>query len=254
MQLLTMMLKKERHDIVMRQINLHNRVLTTELAQLLKVSEDTVRRDLNEMANANLLCKVYGGALSCTDQATFDPLAIHATAAKVSIAHKAISLVQDGMVVVTGGGTTLMEFVKQLPKNLQATIFTVSPLIAIETAHHPKIKVILIGGLLAKHSQVTYGSHVISQLGDLNADLCLVGTGAIHSITGLTDADCEVNQLEKAMLCAASKSAMLCISAELDNVLHAKTTALANVDYLITELDPADVKLKAYQCEKLNIL
>jgi len=44
------MLKKERHDSIMRQINLHNRVLTSDLVQLLNVSEDTIRRDLQELA------------------------------------------------------------------------------------------------------------------------------------------------------------------------------------------------------------
>lgn len=55
------MLKKERHDFIMRQINLHNRVLTSDLVQLLNVSEDTIRRDLQEMSDDNLLYKVHGG-------------------------------------------------------------------------------------------------------------------------------------------------------------------------------------------------
>lgn len=55
------MLKKERHDLIMRQINLHNRVLTSDLVQLLNVSEDTIRRDLQELADNNQLIKVHGG-------------------------------------------------------------------------------------------------------------------------------------------------------------------------------------------------
>ena len=58
------MLKKERHDLIMRQINLHNRVLTSDLVQLLNVSEDTIRRDLQELSDDNFLYKVHGGALS----------------------------------------------------------------------------------------------------------------------------------------------------------------------------------------------
>ena len=57
------MLKKERHDFIMRQINLHNRVLTSDLVQLLNVSEDTIRRDLQELVDEGLLYKVHGGGI-----------------------------------------------------------------------------------------------------------------------------------------------------------------------------------------------
>jgi DeoR/GlpR family transcriptional regulator of sugar metabolism len=179
------MLKKERHDFVMRQINLHNRVLTSDLVHLLNVSEDTIRRDLQEMSDDNLLYKVHGGALSKSYHSSFDDSSVYAKDAKICIAKKTIPLVKDGMVILTGGGTTVLELVKQLPENLQATFFTVSPLVAVELAKYRKVEVILIGGMFSKNSQITYGSHVISQLSEINADLCLLGTSAIHPINGL---------------------------------------------------------------------
>src|SRR6478672_2594236 len=130
------MLKKERHDIVMRQINLHNRVLTSDLVQLLSVSEDTIRRDLQEMSDENLLYKVHGGALSKSYHSTFDDSAVYAKEAKKSIARKTIPLIKDGMVILIGGGTTIIELVKQLPENLHATFFTISPLVAVELAKY----------------------------------------------------------------------------------------------------------------------
>src|SRR5690606_2351028 len=112
------MLKKERHNIIMRQINLHNRVLSSDLVELLNVSEDTIRRDLQELADNNLLTKVHGGALSKSYQSSFDDSTVYAKDAKIVIAKKAISLIKDGMVVLTGGGTTILELVKQLPEHL----------------------------------------------------------------------------------------------------------------------------------------
>ena len=248
------MLKKERHDFVMRQINLHNRVLTSDLVQLLNVSEDTIRRDLQEMSDESLLYKVHGGALSKSYHSTFDNSTVYAKEIKTTIAKKAISLIKDGMVVLTGGGTTIIELVKQLPENLQATFFTISPLVAVELSKYDGIEVVLIGGLFSKNSQISYGGHVINQLAEINVDLCLLGTSALHPKDGITDTDWEINQLKKKMLSAAKKSAVLCISEKLNISLRLKVVALENIDYLVTELDPTEERLLQYQTKGLKII
>lgn len=248
------MLKKERHDFIMKQINLHNRVLSSDLVHLLNVSEDTIRRDLQELSDENLLYKVHGGALSKPYHSTFDDSTVYAREAKTQIAKKTISLIKDGMVILTGGGTTIIELIKQLPENLQATFFTISPLVAVELAKYPRIEIILIGGLFAKNSQVTFGGHVISQLSEIKADLCLLGTSAIHPTDGLTDTDWEINQLKKTMLSASKKAAVLCIYEKLDISLRLKVAALEKISYLITELEPTDSRLSAYQTKELKIL
>jgi DeoR/GlpR family transcriptional regulator of sugar metabolism len=248
------MLKRERHDFVMRQINLHNRVLTSDLVQLLNVSEDTIRRDLQELSDTNQLFKVHGGALSKSYQSSFDDSVVYAIDAKLSIARKAISLIKDGMVVLTGGGTTIIELAKQLPENLYATFFTISPFVAIELAKYAKIEVILIGGLFSKNSQVTYGGHVINQLSEISPDLCLLGTSALHPSDGLTDTDWEINQLKKTMLNSSKKTAILCISEKLDISLRLKVASLDNIHYLVTELPADDPVLSGYKGKNLQIL
>jgi DeoR/GlpR family transcriptional regulator of sugar metabolism len=248
------MLKKERHDFIMRQINLHNRVLTSDLVELLHVSEDTIRRDLQELAEGAFLNKVHGGALSKSYQSTFDDSSVYAKDAKIAIAEKTISLFKDGMVILIGGGTSIIELVKRLPQNLKATFFTISPFVAIELAKYEKIEVILIGGLFSKSSQVTYGGHVINQLSEINADLCLLGTSAMHVTDGLTDTDWEINQLKKTMLSSSRKTAVLCISEKLNISLRLKVASLENIDYLITELDPEAQELDAYRVKTLQIL
>ena len=221
---------------------------------MLNVSEDTVRRDLQELYENSQLFKVHGGALSKSYQSSFDDTSVYAKDAKIIIAKKAISLIKDGMVILTGGGTTLIELAKQLPQTLQATFFTISPFVAIELAKYPKIEVILIGGLFSKNSQVTYGGHVITQLADIRADLCLLGTSALHPIDGLTDTDWEINQLKKAMLSAAKKTAILCISEKLNIVLRLKVSGLENISYLVTELSKEESRMAEYRLKSLEIL
>ena len=90
------MLKKERHDFIMRQINLHNRVLTSDLVTLMNVSEDTVRRDLQELLVEGRLYKVHGGALSKSYHSSYDDSTVYAKDSKIAIARKATTLIKDG--------------------------------------------------------------------------------------------------------------------------------------------------------------
>lgn len=179
---------------------------------------------------------------------------MYAKDAKINIAKKAILLIKDGMLVLTGGGTTIIEMVKQLPDDLQATFFTISPLVAVELSKYPKIEVVLIGGVFSKNSQITYGGQVISQLAQINADLCLMGTSAIHPVDGLTDTDWEINQLKKRMLNSSKKTAILCISEKLNITLRLKVADLEHIQYLITELEPNDQRLKKYLAPDMTIL
>jgi DeoR/GlpR family transcriptional regulator of sugar metabolism len=248
------MLKKERLDLIMRQVNLHNRVLTSDLVQLLNVSEDTIRRDLQELGEEGKITKVHGGALSKSYQTLFDDSTVYARDDKITIATKAADLIKDGMVVLLGGGTTILELAKQLPEEISGTFFTISPLVAVELSRYNNIDLILIGGLFSKNSQVSYGGHVISQLSEIKVDLCVMGTSAIHPIEGLTDTDWEINQLKKAMLACAKKTAVLCISEKLDIILRLKVCPIASIDYLVTELDKYAKPLSYYQNNEITIL
>ena len=58
------MLKKERQAYILHQVNLHNKVLSSLLSQEIRVSEDTIRRDLQELAEEGKIIKVHGGAIS----------------------------------------------------------------------------------------------------------------------------------------------------------------------------------------------
>src|SRR4051812_3188215 len=98
------MLKKERQAYITQQLNIHNKVLSSDLSQQLKVSEDTVRRDLNELSEQGKLLKVHGGALSTGFHFTLENNSIYSASEKKSIAQKAISLIKDGMLVLLSGG------------------------------------------------------------------------------------------------------------------------------------------------------
>jgi DeoR/GlpR family transcriptional regulator of sugar metabolism len=249
------MLKEERHKIILKQINLHNKVLSTDLSEQLIVSEDTIRRDLNELAELGLILKVHGGAMSKTFHYPFDGQnKVYALAAKQLIADKTISLFKRDMMILTEGGTTIMEIAKKIPADLQATFLTVSPQVALALAEHENINVITVGGKLAKNANIHTGASVVNDLANIRPDLCIIGTNGISLQYGLTDSDWEVVQIIKAMVRAAKKVAVVTIAEKFNTVQKIKICDLADVDYLVTELPPDSPILAGYGAAEKPVL
>ena len=120
--------------------------------------------------------------------------------------------------------------------------------------HHPNIEVILIGDKLSKNSQITVGGGAISQIGQLKADICFLGTNAIDVEHGLTDNDWEVVQVKKAMIEASKKIVSLTISEKLDSTQPIRVCEIKDIDILVTELNEDDKILKPYKKTGLTIL
>jgi DeoR/GlpR family transcriptional regulator of sugar metabolism len=240
------MLQEERQNFILQQINLHNKVLTAELCRLMNVSLDTVRRDLSELEKKGSIEKVHGGAISTNFHQPFQQPMVYAKAEKQEIARKALTLLKDGMIILTGGGTVMLELARMIPENLKGTFFTVSPLVALEVAQRATIDVILLAGRVSRNTYICTGASVISQLSELRVDVCLIGTNGLSLQEGITDNDWEVVQVKKAMVKSAEKTAVLSISEKLDTVQPMQVCPLISAHYLLTELEPANEKLKKY--------
>ncbi len=248
------MLKKERQAYIIQQINVHNKVLSSDLSIQLDVSEDTVRRDLQELAEEGKLIKVHGGALSKSFHFTLESSIIYSLSEKQRIAQKAIELIKDGMMIVLSGGTTIRELVKSLPPNLNATFITVSIPIALELLEHPTSEVIFIGNKLLKNAQIAVGAEVIQRLSQIKADICFLGTNSIDSNFGITDLEWEIIEVKKAMMKCAQKTVSLAIAEKLNSIQRLQVCRPDEVDILITELSPDTPILYPYKEKGMIIL
>lgn len=248
------MLKKERQAYIIQQINIHNKVLSSDLSTQLDVSEDTVRRDLQELAEEGKLIKVHGGALSKSFHFTLESNTIYSQPEKKSIAAKAIELIKDGMMVVLSGGTTIRELVKALPPQLNATFITVSVPIALELLEHPSSEVIFFGNKLLKNAQMSVGAEVVQRLGEIKADLCFLGTNSIDANYGITDLEWEIIEVKRALIKCANKTVSLAISEKLNTIQRLQVCKPDDIDILITELDPDNPLLDAYHKSGMLVL
>lgn len=241
------MLKRERQAYIIHQVNLHNKVLSNTLSSQTDVSEDTIRRDLQELDEKGKLIKVHGGALShAFNDITYPSRKIYSQDSKRIIGEKAAQLIKDGMFVLTGGGTTIIEMARSLPVNLSATFISGSIPAIVEYMHHPKIEVIVIGDKLSKNSKITLGAHAMAKINTFKPDLCFLGINALDLQHGITDSDWDVAQIKQAMITASQKVVCLTISEKINSIQPVKVCDLNRVDVLITELPTGHPLLKPY--------
>jgi DeoR/GlpR family transcriptional regulator of sugar metabolism len=248
------MLKKERQAYILHQVSLHNSVLSADLSNAIHVSEDTIRRDLNELADTGKVIKVHGGALSKSFNSFYLRSDVYNVDNKKIIAQKAASLIRDGMFVLTGGGTTIVEMARLLPESLKATFFTGSIPAAFEYAQHPNIEVIFIGDKISKKSQIAVGGEAINKIKHIKADICLLGINAIDRQHGITDNDWDIVQMKKAMIESASQTVVMSISEKLNTSQKIRVCGFDAIDILITELDPAHPLLEPFRQQGTIIL
>lgn len=245
--------KKARKELIIKQVNIHTRITYSDLVSLINVSEDTIRRDVNELADDGEVVKIKGGAMSIAYHYGHES-ETYAQNSKAVIAEKTLQLLRDDMIVLIGGGTTIREFIKKIPPTLRATFITVNVLSAVELLDKPMIKTIVIGGQISAYSQMTVSGEVFEYLSNIKADLCIIGTNAIDPANGLTDSDWETIQVKKAMIKAADKIAILAIAEKLNTSMKMKIADLQEVHYLITELPSDSPDIQPYRAKNLTIL
>ncbi len=249
------MLKRERQAYIVHQVNLHNKVLSNTLSSQIEVSEDTIRRDLQELDEKGKLIKVHGGALShAFNDITYPSKKIYSQDNKKIIGEKAADLIKDGMFVLTGGGTTIIEMARSLPVNLSATFISGSIPAVVEYMHHPLIDVIVIGDKLSKNSKITLGADAIARIKTLKPDLCILGINAIDLQHGITDSDWDVVQLKQTMIEASQKVVCLTISEKINTIQPIQVCDLNKVDVLITELPKEHPLLQPYIAAGITVM
>ncbi len=252
---LTIVLKKERQAYILHRLDLHNKVLSAKLCVDMEVSEDTVRRDLQELAEAGRLIKVHGGALSLAfNEVHFNSSPVYSQTQKAVIAQKVIGLIKENMYVLTSGGTTIIEMAKRLPPQLRATFITGSIPALNAYIAHPNINVVVVGDKVNKESKITVGASAIAKIKEVNADLCILGTNAIDLRRGITDSDWEVVELKRAMVATSAKTVCLTIAEKLNSFEALQVCELKQIDYLVTELNPDDELLQPYVKAGITVL
>lgn len=232
------MLTEQRKAHLLTLVARDGRVVARDVARALGLSEDTIRRDLRELAAAGRLTRVHGGALPPSP--THLPLAQRRdrqAGAKARLAAVAVASIRPGMTVFLDGGTTNAAVVACLPAGLTATIATHSPVIAAALEPNDRIDVILIGGRLFRHSMVAVGTDAAAAISRLRVDLFLMGVTGVDAAAGLTTGDYEEAAIKRIIMATATQTVVLATADKIGTASPYRIAGLADIARLVTTSD-----------------
>ncbi len=234
------MLPAQRRDFLLARLERDGRLVAKDLAAELDVGEDSLRRDLRELAAAGLCQRVYGGALpvspALADYATRGGLA---TDSKQRVAAAAVRLVRPGSTVLLDGGTTALAVARALPRDLVTTVVTHSPTIAAALVDHPTAEVYVLGGRLFKHSAVTCGAAAAEAARTVQADVFLLGVTGVHHTAGLTTGDPDEAAMKRTLAGRAADTYVLASTEKIGAASPFSVLPLTDVSGIISDA-PAD--------------
>ena len=235
------MLVGERRELLLTRLAAEGKLLAKDVAAELGVSEDSIRRDLRDLAAAGLCQRVYGGALpvspAVADYAGRTAIAVDG---KDRVAALAAGLVRPGSTVILDGGTTTLAVAKALPRDLAATVVTHSPTIAVALLDHPAIEVFLLGGRLFRHSAVTCGAAAAEAAQAVIADVFLLGVTGVHPEAGLTTGDADEAAMKRTLARRAADTYVLASAEKLGTASRFSVLPFADVAGIVTDADEND--------------
>ena len=244
------MARAERLAALLEELVADGRIDVDASAVRHQVSAATIRRDLDYLADQQLLNRTHGGAVPNT--MSYDlPLRYKAAshgAAKKRIARRAVEMLWPGCTLALNGGTTTIEIARAIPGvsalNNGVTVVTNAINIASELAVRPFVKIVVSGGVARRQSYELVGPIASETLSRLAPDLCFLGATGVDAQAGVTCDDEAEAAVNRVMVQHAKRAFVVADSAKLGAVGFSQICPLTEVAGVLTDdgADPAAVQ------------
>lgn len=227
----------DRQNRILSLLKETNNVRILTLSKELKVSRETIRKDLVEMERVGLLKKTYGGAVLdvSNNETDYDRRKDIEKAGKEKIALRASQLVEEGDTIYLDYGTTVFALAKELKQFKQLTVVTNSLPIAIELKQSEGIELIILGGNLRKNEDSLFGSFAMTNLQNIYVDLGFFGCAGFDLGPGLTNYHMGELEVSKAMVAHSQTAILLADHTKFGQIALNKTVDVADLDIIITD-------------------
>jgi DeoR/GlpR family transcriptional regulator of sugar metabolism len=192
-------LPHERQAAILRKLTEEGRVLAADLAAHFETSEDTIRRDLREMAAQGLCRRVYGGALPIDAPPPLTRRIEIAMDRKQALARRTAQLIEPGSSLFIDAGSANLAVARDLPQDASLTVITNAPVIAAALMERPDIEVALIGGRMDPKSGAILGAKAMAEAASYRADICILGSCGLEIETGVSASFLEEAEFKRAM-------------------------------------------------------
>jgi len=232
------MLAAERRANIARMVEQHGSVRVADLSRLFDVTEETIRRDLEDLEQGGYLKRTYGGAVKINGTGLELPFARRLEShreEKTIMARYAATLVQEGETIILDASTTALWLAKHLIDRRDLTVVTNSIQVVMELAGRPGIRVICTGGNLRERALGFVGPLAERAISGYFVDKVFMSGKGLTADGGLTDSNELEVELKKAMLVAARERIVLVDSSKLGHRAFARIDGLDGFSMIITD-------------------
>jgi DeoR/GlpR family transcriptional regulator of sugar metabolism len=227
-----------RRNRILEMIQEDGHVKVADLGKIFKVSEVTIRQDLERLENEEIIIREHGGAYlkSIPSQVrSFSLQHRENMEQKIRIGKKAAEFIQDGDTIILDSGTTITELAKNLTNRKNLTVITNALNIAVMLGGEPSINVIMTGGEFKAPTLSLTGEKAAVFFNNLHVDKLFLATAGISLKAGLTYPSISDLIVKKAMIDAAETVYLLADSSKIGKSSLASLGAMSLIDYLITD-------------------
>jgi DeoR/GlpR family transcriptional regulator of sugar metabolism len=237
----------ERQQLIRERLARYGRVIAADLASEFNVSEHSVRRDLSALAAAGLCKRVYGGAILMREaEGPIEARVLQDTSRKDRLGQAAAALLTAGQHVFIDAGSTNLAIAAAIKPELQLTVTTNSPLIAVQLMKLQSAEVILLGGRLNPVTGGVTGLRAVQELRQFNFDLCFLGACAIDPANGMTAFGLDDADFKRAVVAASGQVVAAVTNEKLSSVAHYQVAECEEVAALIVEHDAPRERLDPF--------
>ncbi len=220
------MLKTERKQLILEELQEHHVVSLEKLVSLLETSESTVRRDLDELEAENKLRRIHGGAElphSLQQEESIQEKSVKNLQEKKLLAHKAVSLIKEKDVIFIDAGTTTAFLIKEL-SNKDITVVTNSIHHAVQLVEK-QIPTVMVGGSVKMTTDASIGGVALNQINQLHFDRAFIGMNGVDE-NYYTTPDMEEGAIKRAIIDNAKQTYVLVDASKVGQTCFAKVAPL----------------------------
>jgi len=228
-----------RRNEILNAINADGQVYVDELSAKFGVSEVTIRNDLDQLEQKNLLIRARGGAMKIEGRVGVDYNLSEKDKLnyqeKVRIGKAASKLIKSSEIVLIDSGTTTVEMVKSLDNIEDLTVITNALNIATVLINNPNVNLTIPGGYLRKNSQSLVGPMAERALRNFYVDKAFLGVDGFDTKTGLYTPNIEEAHLNELMIEIANEVILLTDSSKFKKKSFAYICPVDRVDVVVTD-------------------
>lgn len=241
-------MKKDRIEEIAELLDKRGKLSLSQLDTYFPdVSQMTLRRDLLQLEQQGRVIRVRGGAMSVKEvqKVSAEPYAkktaMH-TDAKIKIAQKAASLIEENTSLFLDGGTTAMYLAKEMP-DLNIHVFTNGLAVAIELAQKKNMDVTVFGGQVMKDNLSTASPVARSYFENTNFEFAIISASAFTPENGFSCGSMVEADFLKMARKKAKSMYMMLDSSKIGKIMPHTFAGLEDIDVIITDDDfPAELK------------